>query len=122
MLKFRKNNAKNSITGLLLYSEGAFLQLFEGEDKQVNKLMKQIQKDKTHHSLIVLVNTQSAVRMFPDWSMGFKTMPVQQFEKVKQFILPGLQVKDQTEQAENHPIMIFFESFITNRSEKIQNA
>ncbi len=114
MMKFRKNNVKNSITGLLLYSEGTFLQLFEGEDIQVNKLMKKIQKDKNHHSLIILVNTPSEARMFPDWSMGFESMPTQQFLEIKQLIQPVFESLGKINPAVHQQIIGYFRRFMAD--------
>lgn len=114
MLKFRKNNAKNSITGLLLYSEGSFLQLLEGEDFIVNKVMKKIQKDKIHHSIIILVDALSDTRMFPAWSMGFETMPTHQLKEVKQLIQPVLESLGEVNSAINQQIIGYFKRFMAD--------
>lgn len=122
MLKFRKNNDKNSITGLLLYSEGAFLQLFEGEDKPVDKLMKKIQKDNIHHSIIILVDKTSDKRVFPDWSMGFESVPIRQFKEVKQLIQPVVASSAEANPTENHPIISYFKRFMVDSVKKLQNT
>lgn len=120
MQKFRKNNVKNSITGLLLYSKGTFLQLLEGEDLMVNKVMKKIQKDKIHHSIIILVDALAEARMFPDWSMGFETMPTHQFEEVKQLIQPNLVSLNKVNRTGNPQIIGYFERFMADSYKKSQ--
>ena len=48
-----RNNHKN-ITGLLLYSEGNFFQIIEGEKAQVQPLYEKIAKDDRHRNVIKL--------------------------------------------------------------------
>lgn len=69
---FRERNAAEEITGVLLYNYGQFLQFIEGSDKAVNKLIKKIEKDKRHHSLVILETGQLTERVFPDWSMSYR--------------------------------------------------
>lgn len=45
-------NTKNGFTGLLLYSEGNFFQVLEGEKEQVENLFETIKKDSRHFNLI----------------------------------------------------------------------
>ncbi len=45
-------NNREDITGILLFSEGNFFQVIEGEEKKVKSLYENIQKDKRHHNLI----------------------------------------------------------------------
>jgi hypothetical protein len=40
----RNNNEKNGITGLLLYSDGNFMQILEGEKEAVENTYKKIAK------------------------------------------------------------------------------
>ncbi len=48
-----KNN-KKGITGLLLFSEGNFFQIIEGEEMRVKSLFQTIKEDQRHHNLIKL--------------------------------------------------------------------
>lgn len=68
----RNNNSKLDITGILLYKEGNFLQLLEGDEKEVKKLYDKIEMDVRHGGAIVLTDGFEDVRQFPDWSMGFR--------------------------------------------------
>jgi hypothetical protein len=69
----RKNNAERGITGVLLYSEGVFIQLLEGDDDEVDHIFAQIEKDTRHKNMITLIDEDIRTRDFPDWSMGFST-------------------------------------------------
>lgn len=72
--KFRANNIKNGITGILIYQEGTFLQFIEGPGEQVDKLIKKISNDQDHKDIITLRAQEADKRLFPDWSMGFREM------------------------------------------------
>lgn len=79
---FRKSNHKHGITGMLVYSEGTFMQFIEGKNDTVDRLIKNIIKDKTHHSVMIWENSPSQVRLFSDWSMSFKNVSIGEFGKM----------------------------------------
>lgn len=64
-------NAEHGITGCLLYHNSQFLQLLEGEKQEVEKLFDKIVKDPRHHSVVVIENDESDIRLFKTWSMAF---------------------------------------------------
>lgn len=67
----RKNNAELNITGMLLYREGFFIQVLEGEEEAVTGLYDKIKSD-TRHMNVMLVSKQPVkVRTFSQWAMGF---------------------------------------------------
>jgi hypothetical protein len=70
--KARFSNQKNSVTGVLLFRGGIFLQLIEGEKKDVENLYRKIEKDPRHSNLIILFQQESQDRVFPNWDMGLK--------------------------------------------------
>ena len=78
----RKNNTINSITGILLYAEGTFIQVLEGARADVDKLFKHIEKDKRHKGIIKLLDRNIEQRNFPDWSMGFSPITRQKGEEI----------------------------------------
>lgn len=45
-------NNEHDITGLLLFSEGNFFQVIEGEKEMIPKLFESIKEDKRHHNII----------------------------------------------------------------------
>lgn len=68
----RENNAGRGVTGMLLYGNGTFLQVLEGEDKVVDALLEQIRRDPRHTDLQVIERKSIARREYSDWSMGFQ--------------------------------------------------
>lgn len=68
----RKNNQSNGITGMLLYMEGCFFQVLEGERSTVEALYFKIGQDKRHHHVIKLLEEPIMSRGFDVWSMGYR--------------------------------------------------
>ena len=52
--KAEENNNRQDITGLLLYSEGNFFQIIEGEKDKVISLFEKIKEDDRHKDVIKL--------------------------------------------------------------------
>ncbi|UOQ74109.1 BLUF domain-containing protein [Hymenobacter cellulosilyticus] len=67
----RAYNAQHRITGLLLYSEGHFVQVLEGPQEEVRTLYARIQQDVRHQRIVTIGEGPEPVRRFADWSMGF---------------------------------------------------
>jgi len=65
------NNLALDITGMLLYADGNFLQVLEGEEEAVTTVYAKIQKDPRHQGLMVYVKQPIKERQFADWEMGF---------------------------------------------------
>ena len=68
----RRNNSTCGITGLLLYIDGNFIQMLEGEKEVVLATQHRITKDPRHRGLITLLQGECASRTFDQWSMGFQ--------------------------------------------------
>ncbi len=67
----REKNTKLGLTGMLLYKDGNFMQVLEGEEAVVRELLITISKDERHRGIITLMEGSREEREFPDWSMGF---------------------------------------------------
>lgn len=71
LTKARQNNAKLGVTGMLLYHEGSFLQVLEGDQETVEALYTKIGRDPRHKSPLLLFRHEQRPRSFGDWTMGF---------------------------------------------------
>ena len=67
----RNNNSHLGITGMLLHKDGNFIQVVEGPEDEVKKLLHKISQDPRHCGIITLVEGYTESRQFTDWSMGF---------------------------------------------------
>ena len=70
----RENNARDDITGMLLYKDGRFMQLLEGAESAVCATYGRIARDPRHHDASILLEGETAERDFDDWSMGFHAL------------------------------------------------
>jgi hypothetical protein len=70
----RATNTRLGITGMLLYEGGNFLQVLEGEQEAVMRLVAMIKADRRHKRFNVLLSETSERRLFPDWSIGFRDL------------------------------------------------
>ncbi|PWW01819.1 FAD-dependent sensor of blue light [Hoeflea marina] len=70
----RRNNERDGITGMLLWADGSFIQILEGEEPALEATLKRIRNDSRHRNIMVLVDHGAPGRAFGDWSMGFKRL------------------------------------------------
>ena len=70
----RERNHKRGVTGMLLYKDGSFMQVIEGEKPVVEALFKKLSRDSRHHGILTLLKGHETERMFPDHSMGFRDL------------------------------------------------
>jgi hypothetical protein len=76
----RSNNSQTSITGMLLYKNGEFMQALEGNRDDVEKLYEIISQDNRHKDSLVLSRKEIPERSFAEWSMGFKNISAMSHE------------------------------------------
>jgi hypothetical protein len=79
----REANERVNLTGMLLFSDGNFFQVLEGEPAAVDKLYEKLQQDKRHVQVTLIVKEAIASRSFGDWSMGFSSISPEQLETVE---------------------------------------
>ena len=65
----RQKNAKLGLTGMLLYKDGNFMQVLEGEKEAVTKLAAIIERDPRHKRVLILLRGTSEERLFPNCTM-----------------------------------------------------
>ena len=70
----RENNAGLGVTGMLLYKDGNFMQVLEGEEATVRALYARIDRDPRHRNTLLLLQGQREERQFPEWTMGFRDL------------------------------------------------
>lgn len=76
----RKWNAAKGLTGMLIYryssdaDRGYFIQMLEGDEREVGALFDKIKRDKRHHTIVPLGKGEIEARMFSEWAMGFKNV------------------------------------------------
>jgi hypothetical protein len=84
----RTNNAQLGITGLLLYGNGSFVQVLEGEEAAVRHIYGVIQEDYRHTRVLTLSDGPIQRRTFQNWTMGFQPLSGENFERISGYINP----------------------------------
>lgn len=74
LAKIRPNNQKNAITGMLLFDGRSFMQVIEGNSRDIQHLFARIQLDPRHANIVHILEKPIVKRQFPDWSMGFRNI------------------------------------------------
>ena len=76
-------NAKQEITGMLLYISGSILQVLEGQPEMVDAVFSRIRGDKRHAQIALIVRESIPERAFEGWTMMHKTLdPVEAGELI----------------------------------------
>ena len=70
----REKNLTLDVTGMLVYQDGAFMQMLEGDKQVVLDLYKTICADSRHKGVMTMLTGDIQKRNFEDWSMGFCNM------------------------------------------------
>lgn len=69
-----RHNGINGVTGMLLYSNGNFLQILEGSPAALDETMARIHRDLRHHDVLELLREPIAERDFSGWKMGLRIL------------------------------------------------
>ncbi|MAW93951.1 MULTISPECIES: BLUF domain-containing protein [unclassified Leeuwenhoekiella] len=64
-------NKELDISGFLVYRDGNFLQLLEGNKNEVLTLFTKIKKDQRHKNVTLILEDESENRIFSDYESGF---------------------------------------------------
>lgn len=90
LLEFiRPLNAKNGITGLLVYKDGNFIQALEGKEQKILELMTKIKLDTRHSGIIEVHKAFIEERQFSDWSMAYSNLSDKPSEGFSDFLNPS---------------------------------
>ena len=85
----RLKNTENNITGMLLYGEGTFMQVLEGEKEDLHRVYNSIQVDLRHRNIIVMVTGMLKERIFSKWSMSFASVNADVLELMEGYLNPA---------------------------------
>jgi hypothetical protein len=107
----RSNNARDDLSGMLLYRGGNFLQALEGPEEVIHATMQRIARDPRHRAIVHLYEDALSQRVFGDWSMGFTDA-----DKLDPTDHPGLNYflsRPEADASANteHDVFEFFNSF-----------
>lgn len=104
------NNSHCNVTGLLLYSEGNFIQLLEGEKQDVITTFNRISEDKRHKGITIIASGAIEHRNFPEWAMGFKSVNANELVELEGYL--DLSNKDILQDKEKHLPINLLKAFV----------
>lgn len=84
----RAHNESEQITGILLHTAGAYLQVLEGEEAAVAALYARIEADARHTRVRLVTHGNSQRRIFPRWSMGYLFVGNEDFARLAGYVEP----------------------------------
>ena len=77
----RNSNGTKGITGALVYVDGIFLQILEGDTEAVQELMARISSDVRHETVTILKQEKIPAAIFSDWKMAYVSATAEQVAK-----------------------------------------
>ena len=82
LINARKKNVQMGITGILLYSDGSFFQVLEGESETVDRLFEEISRDDRHRNVTVIIREAIPERVFGDWTMAYSDISPEEADTI----------------------------------------
>lgn len=79
----RENNKKNDISGILLFQDGCFFQVLEGDKSIVGQVYESIEQDERHTNVTKIIAEPISFRSFGDWTMGYPTIKKEELNKME---------------------------------------
>jgi hypothetical protein len=66
----QRNNARDGVTGYLIFDKAWFVQILEGERAMVTQTYTRIARDGRHGAATIMNTRDVAERAYPEWTMG----------------------------------------------------
>jgi hypothetical protein len=107
----RVSNNENGITGMLLYLQGKFIQVLEGDKIVVDRIYAKIKADERHTRVMTVIQGNSPDRIFKGWTMGFKRLTFEDAEHLTGFRDIDLFFEKQEKKGDNTILLLFLEMF-----------
>lgn len=82
LINARRKNSQIGVTGILLYSDGSFFQVLEGERETVDMLFEKISSDERHKHITVIIRESIAKRAFGDWTMAYSDISAEEADTI----------------------------------------
>jgi hypothetical protein len=74
LAKAQINNFQHKVSGLLILYHSNFIQLLEGNKKDLTDLFAKIRNDNRHKNVQIIMEAESSNRLMPTWAMGISVI------------------------------------------------
>lgn len=90
----QRNNSTLGLTGMLIYHDGMFIQMLEGDEKTVEETFTKISNDPRHYAVSRVFSGNEEKRCFPDFSMALEAVDQNTFQKIEGYrgLVEGQQI------------------------------
>lgn len=78
----QSNNDAVGITGILMYKDGNFMQVMEGDQELIAKLYSTIKVDPRHTLVSIIQEGPISLREYPGWSSSYFNSEEGQYEVI----------------------------------------
>lgn len=117
-------NHAHDITGCLAYVEGIlndnvlcqFIQVLEGDEKEVKNIFNKIHSDVRHIDVSVIKEGGIRNRKFSNWRMGFEEIQLNDNPMLQSFFSMDNTVLAESGDTEDHILMQFLKSFCDQKT------
>lgn len=92
-----KNNEEMGITGILIFENGHFFQLLEGEAIHIDNLLSILRKDSRHKNIQIIYDKINSNRLVANWAMSYLDLTDINSDLKKSALVPIEQVLSQLE-------------------------
>ena len=104
-----RNNNRSQLTGCLMYNNGFFLQILEGEEEVVRELFERIALDERNHHVTLLATDNVESRIFKEWAMAYyQFRTADQLNEAQQQLKEQLVSLSQTAKKPNFTLKVFW--------------
>ena len=71
LTELREKNSRQDVTGVLIFADGVFLQVLEGDRRVLDTLVPKIRRDGRHQKVTVFHDVAIDERSFKQWRMAY---------------------------------------------------
>jgi len=86
----RKRNEFLGVTGKLIYCEGTFIQILEGNENNVKEIYASIERDQRLIATKLVAEGTTKQRYFKDWSMDFEEVSLAAINELENCTHPNV--------------------------------
>ena len=115
----QQNNARNGITGALIFNHNYFLQSIEGARPIINELLRKLIKDDRHFSLQIIECCEVEQRRWNKWSMKY-LIPSEDNKELALKYSTGTQFNPYL--MSTNQIMMLIDTLFTNQEQEEKEA
>lgn len=109
----RYYNAQHDVTGILLYGNGQFFQVLEGEEQAVRATYQRISQDPRHRDIAAFADKAIVARAFPEWHMGYRALAPESLIAPVGYVAPGaLQLEREGLSLADRQLLVLLRSFV----------